>query len=130
MPQGLAETPALPPPPEIRVPRRVTALDRNCPFQRHLLQAQPGEMRFRSGWPVDRGKQKGVPPSAPRPVGPVAGGDGVPSGRACRRTLIPPSGQLPRKPMSCTGWWFMAEKLLRKVKDLQPRPGGGAPEPL
>lgn len=59
--QGLAETPALPPPPEIRVPRRVTALDGNCLFQRHLLQAQPGEMRFRFGWPVDTREAEGGP---------------------------------------------------------------------
>ena len=32
--------------------------------------------------------------------------------------------------MSCTRWWFIAEKLFRKVKGLQPRPRGGAPKPL
>lgn len=81
------------------------------PFQRHLLQAQPGEMRFRFGWPVDAREAEGGPLGLPGRWGPWLVETGVPSGRACRCTLIPPSGQLPRKPVFCTGWWFIAEQL-------------------
>ena len=52
----------LPPPPACdQVPRRVTALDGNCLFWRHLLQVQPCELGFLFRWPVDTREAEGGP---------------------------------------------------------------------
>ena len=59
--QGLAETPALPPPPEIRVPRRVTALDGNCLFSGTCCRHSPARCASASGGLWTPGRQKGVP---------------------------------------------------------------------
>lgn len=62
------------------------------------------------------GRQKGVPVRAPQMVWPVVSGDGGSLWPCLQMHSVPPSGQLPKKPVSCMGWWFVTEKLFRKVK--------------
>lgn len=112
----LAETPALP---HLRLrsgsPRRVTALGQ-CPFPAAPAAgpARRDALPLRVAWTP--GRQKGVPARL-RPVG--ARGwwrQGVPSGRACRCTLIRPLGSCQEARPAQDGG--------SSLSSLQPWPGG------
>ena len=122
--------PQPPPPALIRVPRRVTALGGNCLFWWPLLQVQPCEMGFHFRRPVDTQEAEGVPARAPRPAGPVVGGDTGSLWPCLQMRSDPSLWAAAQEAHVCTGWRFIAEKLFRKVKGLQLRPRGGAPKPL